>query len=676
MISCIIRQLNAAGLIFAKLKTILGGFDMEKNEFYPRQKNNIIYKVIPIALLAFILYSGRVNAQSFTIKGTVSVSTTPVQNASVTFIESGDTSMKFSAITDTSGNYQIGIVTSIKSTNNYLPSKFELEQNYPNPFSNSTSIPYNLNVQSDVKITIFDILGRAIRKFTVGAQGVGSHSIVWNGMNNSGERVATGIYFYRIQAGGDSRVMKMVYAAGGSNISVQLPGIISSNTPEIGNSLSKVLNGISYTVQINNTVNTTPPITSKQVDNIVIQSDTTINFSADILSVAPATVYFDSVQQYIRGFGATNLFFFGRPDMTDSEIETAFGTGDGQLGFTILRIGIDVDTSNWRLYVPTAKKAYGMGATIIASPWFAPTNMVETVNGGSSVQPNMYSEYAAYLNSFIAYMKNNGVPIYGISVQNEPDNSDQWTTWTADEMLAFMENSASAITGAKVMDPESQNFNRSYSDPILNDSAACANTGIICGHIYGGGLASYPLAEQKGKEVWMTEYLINSPGSGTNMDTSWNAALLTAKTINDCMNANMNAYVWWYIVRYYGPIDDGTYLPAGEVTRKGYAMSQYSKFIRPGYHEIECNNSPQRNIYATAYKDSSSSKVVIVVLNLGSNSVYQTFSISGGAAMSTLTPYTSSSTKSCLKGSNVPVINGNITVNLDPLSVTTFISNN
>jgi len=87
-------------------------------------------------------------------------------------------------------------------------------------------------------------------------------------------------------------------------------------------------------------------------------------------------------------------------------------------------------------------------------------------------------------------------------------------------MLKFMKENAPAV-GTKVMAPESFQFNRNLSDPILNDPVAAANLNIVAGHIYGGGLIAYPLAKQKGKEVWMTEYLINSPGSGTNMDTSW-----------------------------------------------------------------------------------------------------------------------------------------------------------
>ena len=136
----------------------------------------------------------------------------------------------------------------------------------------------------------------------------------------------------------------------------------------------------------------------------------------------------------------------------------------------------------------------------------------------------------------------------------------------------FMKTNAQAV-GARIMMPESMNFNHALSDPTLNDPAAAANAGVIGGHIYGGGLASYPLALARGKEIWMTEHL--------ELDTTWTAVVGTAKEIHDCMTAGMSAYVWWYIVRFYGPI-----LENGQVSKRGYVMSQYARFVRPGDRRI------------------------------------------------------------------------------------------
>ena len=227
------------------------------------------------------------------------------------------------------------------------------------------------------------------------------------------------------------------------------------------------------------------------------------------------------------------------------------------------------------------------------------------------------------------------------------------------------------------MAPESFHFDRSYSDPILNDSLACANLDILAGHIYGGGLTDYPLAESKGKEVWMTEYLINSgdPPTDPSIDTGWPGAMQTAQSINTCMHANMNTYVWWYIVRYYGPISDGTNDSGskGDVTKKGYVMSQFSRFIRPGYYRIQCEKYPQRSIYTSAYIDSTSSKVVIIAINTSSQPKEQKYAFQNGT-VEKFTPYVTSETKNCIQENDVLVSDDSLKATLDGQSITTFVS--
>ncbi|MEJ2049636.1 MAG: T9SS type A sorting domain-containing protein [Calditrichota bacterium] len=631
-----------------------------------------MYKNLLILNLFLVTLYFQANAQVL-VQGQVTSSRYPVKEASVTFMDNADTTIKFSALTDISGNYQIDMPTLIGSKTNNLPVKFELAQNYPNPFSSSTIIPYNIHKQSDIQVTIYDILGREVRKFAIGHQTAGSYNILWDGRNNFGQIVANGIYLCKLQVGGESQVKKMIFNSGGKNF-ISLPQINLSKIPNTGHEMNKFPVAGNYTVRIENTDTTSPVIISNQFDNIQVNNDTTINFSVDYIPTA--NIDFDSLRQIIRGFGASNILMW-RPDMTDSEIETAFGTGDGQLGFTILRLMIEPNSDNWSRSVTAAKKAYEMGATIIASPWYAPSNMVETVNNVSRVRYDMYEAYAAHLDSFVTYMNNNGVPLYGISVQNEPDITNQWTSWTANEIFTFMKENAHAINGTKAMGPESFHFDRDYSDPILNDSVACANTDIVCGHIYGSGLGVYPLAEKKGKEVWMTEYLINSgnPPSNLSLDTGWAGAIQTAQSINDCMISNMSAYVWWYIVRYYGPIADGTYANKGNVTKKGYVMSQFSRFIRPGDYRVNSSISPSSTtVHITAYRDSLSSKEVIVAINTSSIPKDVVLKIQN-LPNNSFTPYTTSELKNVVQGDNIYIDNNSIILNLEASSITTFITN-
>ncbi len=373
-----------------------------------------------------------------------------------------------------------------------------------------------------------------------------------------------------------------------------------------------------------------------------------------------ATIYLDSTQQIIRGFGAANIVGW-RPDMTAGEIQTAFGTGPGQLGFTIMRLRIPPDSTQFGINVPSAKLASSMGVTIIATPWTPPAWMKSNDNVVRGVlDTGAYAAYAAHLKSFADTMSASGVPLYAVSVQNEPDVNVSYEScyWTAGNFLNFMKNNAASV-GVPVFMPEASGFDHSLSDLSLNDPDAAANIAFIGGHIYGVSPTPYPLAISKGKEVWMTEYLV--------LDTTWSAVLGTAKSINDCMTCQMSAYIWWYIVRYYGPINEN-----GVVTKRGYVMSQFAKFVRPGFYRVSATANPQSNIFVTAYK--SGSKVVIVALNMGSTSIGQEFTIPGVAA-STFVPYVTSSGKNCAQGNNIAVSNGSFTATLDASSVTTFVSN-
>ncbi|MCB9208672.1 MAG: T9SS type A sorting domain-containing protein [Ignavibacteriales bacterium] len=638
-----------------------------KNHF-----QNILLRNYRTILFAILLSQYTITfAQTINVSGKVTASRFPVKNVSITFIDNADTNLRYNTLTNEFGQYQIGLITSVASNNNSLPTSFTIGQSYPNPFSSSTSIPYNLSKQSKVEVSIYDVLGREVKKFEIGNKSNGYHTLFWNGTNNFGQKVANGIYFYKFSVDGENQIKKMVFNHVNNKIFYGGTSALLKSSEKVDNeNLQKILS-TNFSIRLENTENTSIYIEEQKLENVEIKNDTTINFEVNTISVA--SINDDSLHQIIRGFGASNILLW-RPDMTSGEIETAFGTDDGQLGFTILRIMVEADSNRWGLNLPTVNKALEKGATIIASPWHAPSDLAETVNGVSRVKHDMYADYAEHLNAFTKFMNDNGVPLYGISIQNEPDITDQWTSWTIDEMFTFMKDYAHLIEGTNVMAPESFQFRRNMSDPILNDSIACANTDIVCGHIYGGGLFDYPLAREKGKEVWMTEYLINSPGSGANMDTSWNAAMETAKSINNCMNANMNSYVWWYLVRYYGPICDGTYLRKGEVTKKGYAMSQFSRFIRPGFYRIESSISPTTSsVEISAYKDPNTSKIVIVAINTSGSDIEQTFRLSNSENIA-FTPYTSSLKKDCEAGNQIISSEGLFKITLGGESITTLVS--
>jgi len=91
------------------------------------------------------------------------------------------------------------------------PHGFVLSQNFPNPFNPSTTLRYHLSETSQVSLHIYDIQGRAVKRVDLGMQNTGWQHIVWNGLDDSGAEIPTGVYLARLQAGTHADVVKMLY---------------------------------------------------------------------------------------------------------------------------------------------------------------------------------------------------------------------------------------------------------------------------------------------------------------------------------------------------------------------------------------------------------------------------------------------------------------------------------
>jgi len=89
------------------------------------------------------------------------------------------------------------------------PHSFELMPNYPNPFNPSTTIRYELAKRTQVELRVYDVHGALVRTLVDGVKGAGAYSLEWNGRDDRGTAVSSGVYFYRITAGDFSDVRKM-----------------------------------------------------------------------------------------------------------------------------------------------------------------------------------------------------------------------------------------------------------------------------------------------------------------------------------------------------------------------------------------------------------------------------------------------------------------------------------
>jgi glucuronoarabinoxylan endo-1,4-beta-xylanase len=428
------------------------------------------------------------------------------------------------------------------------------------------------------------------------------------------------------------------------------------------------------------TAPTTPPTTSPTTPPTT--SPTTAPSTPADITVNTATKY-----QTIDGFGAA-VSIWGSAWST-AETQTLVGTGAGQLGLSIVRTGISPVSSEWATQVSALKtaKSSGSNVKILASPWTAPaawkTNNSRT-NGGE-LKTDYYDDYANHLNSYVTYMKNQGVAIDVTSLQNEPDWAPDYDsmTWTGTELKNFLHDQGTKVQNTKLMVAEGVNLNYGLTDPTLNDATARNNIGYIGGHLYGtedaGRLKDYSLADQYNKPVWMTEWNYHVAAGDTSTawgDPSnkavWDETLDTVlRTVNKSMESNWSAYVWWYGKRFYSFIGDGS---AGTTTgtplKRGYAFSQYAKYVRPGDQRIALTKSSKAApLEVTAYQGGG--KIKLVILNRSTSAVNN--AVIQAPQRVTQAEDSLTSQYSNAAGQPATVNGGQVTVNVPARSISTVV---
>ena len=106
--------------------------------------------------------------------------------------------------------YEIVSVSGIANDGDAVPrAGLRLEQNHPNPFNPATTIRYRLPAAGRARLAVYDVAGRELTVLLDGAQDAGAHQVTWRGEDRSGRAVGAGVYFVRIDAGGETRLVKM-----------------------------------------------------------------------------------------------------------------------------------------------------------------------------------------------------------------------------------------------------------------------------------------------------------------------------------------------------------------------------------------------------------------------------------------------------------------------------------
>ncbi len=99
--------------------------------------------------------------------------------------------------------------TDVEEEASSQPEGFRLDQNYPNPFNPETQISFSLPERASVSLAVYNVFGQKVRGLIQGTLPAGSYKVTWDGTDNQGNRLASGVYFCRLSAGENASTQKM-----------------------------------------------------------------------------------------------------------------------------------------------------------------------------------------------------------------------------------------------------------------------------------------------------------------------------------------------------------------------------------------------------------------------------------------------------------------------------------
>ena len=333
------------------------------------------------------------------------------------------------------------------------------------------------------------------------------------------------------------------------------------------------------------------------------------------------TVY-KTQRQTITGFGAACCDGAMCPYGTDTNPVKLLYGAESKIGLNIMRMEIspnfvgDVIVPEWNNYdtpydwkgsLPSAKIVKQRGGIVFGTPWSPPGEYKTngSANGGNTEDDNAvraklredcYEKFFPWLNTFLSYMKKNGVNVDAVSLQNEPD---WWVNYSGclydpQDLVKLVKNHADQLdretyNGVKLISGESLGFTQNYTDPLMNDTACRKRIDIVAGHLYGHAPLDYMknsavLPAKYGKEVWMTEHSVTD-----NIDhlPNWHEQLIFAEELNECMLAGCTGYIYWYMRAHWAFVGTGEAKynvgtmknTKNKLLPRAFVMSHFSKHV-------------------------------------------------------------------------------------------------
>jgi glucuronoarabinoxylan endo-1,4-beta-xylanase len=455
----------------------------------------------------------------------------------------------------------------------------------------------------------------------------------------------------------------------------------------------------------------TPPGGQSPIGYVQSQFPGQIVLMPNIQVAQSGSVDWNTTYQAIDGFGASSAY---DGTWSTNQADILFSTNMGVvfyddslnrytnngLGLSLLRNHIVYASTPLASDTPTTVEtnimlwAQQRGARVWSTPWTPAPGFksiydiydsgVATgggVNGGSYLgfgNNATNQAYASQLANYVVSMKNMGINLYAISVQNEPD-ADVTTydacQWTGTQIHDFVTNlyaalAAKGVGSTKILLPESQNWQdyQNLAVPAMTDPTVAADVGIIADHNYDGANGPANLTKNSyGKPLWETEV---SQLSGE-QNTIANGVYYADRIYLFLTVAQASAWHYWWIFPYGS--ETGLMTENGGPTKRMFTVGQFSRFVRPGYVRIGAN-AGGGNLLVTAFKATNSQNFAIVAINTNLNiDVTQTFNLANVLGVSAVTPWMTSSSNSLAQLLPVAVSGSSFTYTVPAQSVVTFV---
>ena len=321
---------------------------------------------------------------------------------------------------------------------------------------------------------------------------------------------------------------------------------------------------------------------------------------------------FDVRKQTVTGFGGACCDGAMKPFGNDNACVSKLYGYRSKIGLNIMRMEISPSFTgdNWGDYdwngsLPSVKIVKNRDGIVFGTPWSPPGEYKTngTAQGGNAddqgnqrgkLRLDCYDKFFPWLNTYLQWMKDHGVDVDAVSLQNEPD---WWVNYSGclydpQDLVTLVKNYAHMLdrekfSGVRLISGEPLGFTQNYTDPLMQDPTCREQVDIVAGHLYGHLPLQYMkpagvLPLKYGKELWMTEHSVTD-NIGDRLP-NWYENLIFAQELNECMLAGCTGYIYWYLRAHWAFCGTGEskYGPENkkdELLPRAFVMSHFSKNV-------------------------------------------------------------------------------------------------